>query len=113
MPGLKGRRTGREIELPVMFAARPEDLVVVVGNAQHKLWWRNLDPDGTVELVGRRRDVSPARAHVLRPGDDGYDQAIQAYRVRWPRARIGADTLIVRLVSVVDAHAQHDGTLGV
>jgi hypothetical protein len=81
---LHGRNSGREIELPVMFAARGEDLVVAVGNARHKMWWRNLDPVGPVQLVGPFGAVTRARAQVLRPGEDRYAEAIRPTALAGP-----------------------------
>src|SRR5262245_29521188 len=37
-----GQRTGRPIVLPVMYARRDERVVVLVGGAEQKTWWRNF-----------------------------------------------------------------------
>jgi hypothetical protein len=82
--GYAGRRTGRRYELPVMAAARGEDLVVLVGGAAGKTWWRNLD-DGARDVTVRRdgRDL-PCRARLLRAGDPGRGDAAAAYRAAFP-----------------------------
>ena len=46
-PGLRelryrGRRSGRSIALPVMYARDGNRFVVLVGNAPGKSWWRNF-----------------------------------------------------------------------
>ncbi len=94
--GYAGRRTGRRHELPVMAAPRGEDLVVLVGRAAGKNWWRNLD-DGPRDVTVRRdgRDL-PCRARLLRAGDPGRDDAAAAYRAAFPRVTVApGDPLVI------------------
>lgn len=58
-----GRRSGRRITSPLLYARDGQDLVVVAsagGQAKHPTWWLNLraNPEATVELGRERRDVS-------------------------------------------------------
>jgi hypothetical protein len=79
-----------------MAAPRGEDLVVLVGGAAGKTWWRNLD-DGPRDVTVRRdgRDL-PRRARLLRAGDPGRDDAAAAYRAAFPRVAVApGDPLVV------------------
>jgi hypothetical protein len=92
-----GRRTGRAYRLPVQYAAGAGDLVVVPGRAERKSWWRNLA--GPVTPVEALVDGAwrPATAALLRPGDDGYAEALAVYRSRWARVRLPEDQPVVRV----------------
>jgi hypothetical protein len=51
-----GRRSGRRITVPVLYAARRDTLVVLVGDAADKQWWRNFrqpDPSRSAAADGR------------------------------------------------------------
>ena len=54
-----GRNSGRPIKLIVAYRrVSPNELVVRVGGAKYKTWWRNCYPDGgpiTVHLDGAQR----------------------------------------------------------
>ncbi len=61
-----GRRSGRRITTPLLYARDGQDLVVVAsagGQAKHPAWWLNLrsNPQASVE-VGRERLEVTARA---------------------------------------------------
>ena len=93
---VRGSVSGRTFELPVQYAEDGDGLVVVPGRPQGKTWWRNLEQPAPVELVLRGRRLH-GRAQVLRYGEPGYASAIDAYRARWPRARLTEDNLVVRV----------------
>ncbi|MGY1666722.1 nitroreductase/quinone reductase family protein [Geodermatophilus sp. SYSU D00696] len=94
--GYTGRRTGRRYELPVMTAPDGADLVVLVGGAAGKTWWRNL-AEGPVDITVRRDGQDePRRARLLLPGSPGRDDAVAAYRSAFPRVTVApADPLVV------------------
>src|SRR5262245_43763444 len=46
-----GRRTGRSVRLPVMYAQSGELLVVLVGGPQAKQWWRNFRQPHPVQVL--------------------------------------------------------------
>ncbi len=61
-----GRRSGRRITTPLLYARDGQNLVVIAsaaGQAKHPAWWLNLraNPQATVE-VGRERLEAIARA---------------------------------------------------
>ncbi|NEM04414.1 nitroreductase/quinone reductase family protein [Geodermatophilus normandii] len=84
--GYTGRRTGRRLELPVMAAPDGDDLVVLVGDAVGKTWWRNLEDGPRV-----------VRARLLRPGEPGRDDAVAAHRAALPRVAGAPDDPLVGL----------------
>ena len=98
--GYAGRRTGRRYELPVMTAPAGDRLVVLVGDAAGKTWWRNLE-DGPRDVTVRRsgRDLS-CRARLLRHGDTGREEAVSAYRAAFPRVTVAPGDPVVVLEPV-------------
>ena len=63
----RGRKTGKERTVPLLYLPDGNDLVVVASNggtATHPTWWLNLqaDPEATVEVGGRRMRVRARRA---------------------------------------------------
>lgn len=94
--GLRGRRTGRSVELPVRFAAGPDGIVVVPGRSATKAWWRNLDPPAPVVVV-QEGCWWTGRAELLRDGESGYGAALATYRRRWPRVRVAEGDPLVRV----------------
>jgi hypothetical protein len=82
-PGLRelryrGHRSGRQIALPVMYAQSGDRFVVLVGNAPAKTWWRNFETPTPVE-VRRGRRVRHGIGWIVRPGEDGYAEAVRVY----------------------------------
>ncbi|HEU4422012.1 MAG TPA: hypothetical protein VFR67_05655 [Pilimelia sp.] len=80
--------------LPVMYARQGGDLIILVGGAAGKAWWRNFRRPYEVharlaglwyEGIGR---TVPARA-------EGRPTAGYAYHARFPRVRIDADPFVM------------------
>ncbi len=65
----QGRKTGRWRSLPCMYARDGQDLYVVPGQPDRKVWWRNLRQPTPVRLClqGRDLEASPPPAATLRP----------------------------------------------
>lgn len=93
---LRGVRSGRWFRLPVMFATDPSGLVVVPGRPETKRWWRNLRRPAEVDVL---RDGTWCRAHaeLLPAGGPEHDAALEAYRRRWPRAKLPDAVPVVRI----------------
>jgi hypothetical protein len=54
-----GRRSGRQISLPVGYEAHgPDQLTITVGRPSGKVWWRNLRDVAPVSLVLRGSHMS-------------------------------------------------------
>lgn len=93
-----GRRSGKLHTIPVQYAVDGDDLVVLVGDAGRKVWWRSLRGGGevTVRLGGRTR---PGVARVVE-GDAAAERALGVYLSRFPRvakvtAAAGARAVLV------------------
>ena len=85
-PGLRelryrGRRSGRSIALPVMYARDGNRFVVLVGNASGKSWWRNFQTPAPVE-VRRGRRLRRGTGRIIRPDEEGYAEAVRIYAAR-------------------------------
>ena len=76
-----GRRSGRRITVPVLYAARRDTLVVLVGDAADKQWWRNFRQPRPVQVRCRGRTFS-ATARVVARSDSVYATAASAYQER-------------------------------
>lgn len=97
---IRGRRTRRVLTFPVQYAVAGDDLVVVPGHADRKTWWRNLRVPGTpTEVLIDGRWVA-AGAQVVMAGEHGYEDAVAAYRLRWPHAGPGVWEPVVVLQGV-------------
>ena len=93
-----GRRTGKHCTIPVMYARAGGTLLVNVGMAERKRWWRNLQGGAPVEVLVQRRS-SRGLADAI-TGDQALT-ALDQYVTRFPRAaRPGRDPrrlVIVRI----------------
>jgi hypothetical protein len=94
----QGRRTGRTIALPVMYAIHGTDVVVLIGDAGHKQWWRNFIRPGPVEIRrGKQRLAGEGR--IVAPTEAGYDAAWKAYLARQHVDSQPGDRLLVITIS--------------
>jgi deazaflavin-dependent oxidoreductase (nitroreductase family) len=98
-PGLcvltyRGRRTGRRVTLPVVYARDGDRIVVLVGDAPDKQWWRNFTSPAPVEV---RRGVRSrtGTARVVPPDDPSYPTAWRAYHERHHIDRQPTDRLLL------------------
>lgn len=82
---LRGRRSGRTIVLPVMYAVDDEALVIVAAHASKKRWWRNLVDPARVEVCIAGVERSGV-GRVLEGDRVARGRAIRAYLQRFPRA---------------------------
>lgn len=69
-----GRRTGRAVALPVIYARHGQRYVVVAGDAPRKRWWRNFTDPRPVEVrhggrlhTGTCRVLAPTTRPTGRP----------------------------------------------
>jgi hypothetical protein len=93
-----GRRTGQRIELPVLYAASGDALVVLVGDAVDKRWWRNfIQPRRvTVRSHGRR---FTATGRLVPASDPDFSRLAEVYRDRH-RVSVRADDRLLVLTPV-------------
>jgi NADPH:quinone reductase len=77
-----GRRSGKQRTLPVMYAEDPDGLIIFVGRAQTKAWWRNLRAGAAVRVRLRHREYEAQGDVVM------HDPSLAGrYLERFPRAR--------------------------
>ncbi|GAA3832527.1 hypothetical protein [Nocardioides panacisoli] len=93
---VRGVTSGRAIELPVMYAADDDGLVVLPGRPESKRWWRNLRTAAPVAVLRDGRWTA-GEGVVLRDADDGYARALESYRRRWPRTKVPDGAPLVRI----------------
>lgn len=90
----RGRRTGRTVALPVLYARHGERLVVVVGDAASKRWWRNFTEAAPVQ-VRRGGQLRTGTGRVVPADDASYEPAWRAYVQNQHVPREPADQLLI------------------
>lgn len=98
----QGRKTGRWYSLPCMYARDGQDLFIVPGQPDRKLWWRNLRQPTPVRLRLQGRDLDGTATASSDP--EAVAAGLRRYLARYPKA---ARPLGVRL----DANGTLDGTV--
>ncbi|RZU73031.1 hypothetical protein EV384_1424 [Micromonospora kangleipakensis] len=78
---------GRDISLPVLYAATDDRYVVLVGDASDKRWWRHFRRPGPVE-VRRGGRCRTGLGRILTPPDSAFGAAADVY-VRRHAVRVG------------------------
>jgi hypothetical protein len=72
-----GRRTGRRYTIPVGYHEMPDALVILVGDAPAKQWWRNYREPGGIEVWLRNRSRHGV-ARVLPAGSAEFRARLEA-----------------------------------
>ncbi len=97
--GVQGRKSGRWYRFPVQYLEDGGRLLIWVGNADRKRWWRNLETRPEVQMVlhGRERTGT---ARIIR--GDATPEA-RAYAAAFPRLvrKIGGMTPDEVMIEVV------------
>ncbi|NYD58055.1 hypothetical protein BKA08_002293 [Nocardioides marinisabuli] len=93
---VRGRRTGRTHQVPVRYAVDLEGALVVVPR-DGTSWWCNVHrPTAAVEVLWQGEWL-PAYAEPLVPGHPDHEEAWATYSLRWPRAHLPANGVVVRV----------------
>jgi hypothetical protein len=87
-------RSGRRVTLPVMYAIDGSDVVVLVGDAPAKRWWRAFRRPHYVQ-IRRGGAVRAGTGRVIRPDDDRYESAATAYEHRHGMRPVGNDQMVL------------------
>ena len=87
-------RSGRTVELPVMYATDGTGLVVLVGDAPEKTWWRAFREPGTVR-IRRGGTVRHGTARVLAQDDPRCTEATDAYERRHGIRPVDTDRVVL------------------
>jgi hypothetical protein len=87
-----GNRTGNEYTLPVQYAGAQHGLVVMVGDAETKTWWRNFIDMGQVHVLLKGTWV-PMTAHALRGEEEpeAVTPLLRSYAIRFPKVAKSLD----------------------
>ena len=87
-------RAGRDVALPVLYAARDNRFVVLIGDAPDKWWWRHfIDPSAVAVRRGRQRRAGSGR--VVTADDPAYAAAWRTYFERHHVAWESTDRLLL------------------
>lgn len=87
-----GRRSGRQITTPTQYARVGDDVVILVGHPERKVWWRNFREEGPIEVLLQRR-WQPRSARAVVGADEPEEAAplLEAYLERFPKAARALD----------------------
>lgn len=89
-----GARSGRSVVLPVMYAQRGEQLVVLVGGADQKQWWRSFAQPIPVRVL-LRGDIRTGIGHLEAVGAAGRAEAAAIYAARFPDLPVEDGPMVV------------------
>lgn len=89
-----GVRSGREVVLPVMYAKRDNQLVILVGGAKDKRWWRNFTKPHPVRVLLRGVDRGGV-GHVVAVDAADRRLATDIYATRFPKLLPEHDPLVL------------------
>ena len=89
-----GVKSGRSVVLPVMYARRADRVVVLVGGADQKTWWRNFVRPNRVRvlLAGTARTGT---GHVVDLSSRERTEAARIYGARYPDIPVETDPMVV------------------
>jgi F420H(2)-dependent quinone reductase len=90
----RGRRSERRIDVPVLYATRGDALIVLIGDAPDKQWWRNFRLPRDVEVRCRGRTLT-ATGRILAHTDPAYHEAAKTYQERHQVAPGPGDRLLI------------------
>jgi len=77
-----GKRTGKTIRLPVIYAQDDGTVAVLVGDAGHKTWWRNFSLPRPVD-VRIKAATHHGTAVLARAGSDEFAWGLSLYTRRF------------------------------
>ena len=90
-----GRVSGHSITLPVQCARNHSQVVIYVGHAPGKQWWRNFT-DGHDVQVRVSGTSYLGRGHVVGIAHPARASAEQVYRRRYPKVEVArADPMVI------------------
>lgn len=89
-----GVRSGREIVLPVMYAQRDDQVVVLVGAPESKHWWRNFTQPHPVQLWLRGK-ARTGTGHVVARSAPSRPEAARIYTSKFPDLPALDDPMVV------------------
>jgi hypothetical protein len=77
-----GRRTGKPVRLPVIYAREGGTVAVLIGDAKHKTWWRNFSTPRPID-VRIKAGTYRGTATLARTGSEDFARGISLYTHRF------------------------------
>lgn len=100
----QARLSGRHIALPVSYARMGDSIVVRVGRADTKTWWRNFRTPRPLSVLLDGRWYR-GTGHVAQPDSLEYEQSAAVYQAAFPRVRMpSTDPIVVIELAGGDEH---------
>jgi hypothetical protein len=87
-------RGQQQVVLPVMYAQRGSTVVVLVGGAQRKRWWRSFATPRVVHVLLRGTGRT-GLGRVVMPGSADRADAATIYTIRHPKIPVEQDPIVV------------------
>lgn len=82
----RGHRTGEQHVTPTRYVQQGDDLLIFVGRAETKAWWRNFRTDRDIEVLVRGRwQAMRARAVVGKDEPETMVPLLDGYLKRFPK----------------------------
>ena len=82
----RGQRTGEQHVTPTQYVQQGDDLLIFVGRAETKSWWRNFRTDRDIEVLVRGRwQAMRARAVVGKDEPETMVPLLDGYLKRFPK----------------------------
>ena len=82
-----GHRSGRVIVTPTQYVTSGDDVVILVGRAESKAWWRNFNEPRDIDVLVRGTWRAMTAQVVLGAADpDTAAPLLETYLARFPRA---------------------------
>ena len=91
---LTGRRSGRAVRLPVQYARDADRVVVNVGHAAGKRWWRSFINPHPVRVHACGATLMGI-GRLVHTGDADRTETERVYRRRYPKATLSTNDPIV------------------
>ena len=84
-----GRSSGRTYTFPVQYVEQDGTVLVLVGRARSKTWWRNLREPSAVRMRLRGRDIGGTARALVDP--EAVADGLRTYIRRFPRSARSLD----------------------
>jgi hypothetical protein len=95
-----GARSRRPVVLPVMYAQQGDRLVVLVGGADHKLWWRSFTQPHPLQVL-LRGEVRTGTGRIVAASTPGRAEAAAIYAARFPELPVQDDPIVLITLDAV------------
>ena len=91
-----GRRSGRQFIMPAQYVEHGADVLILVGHAEAKTWWRNFRDGRDLDVLIRRTwGMMTARAGVGADEPETIAPLLDAYLQRFPKAARSRGAVVV------------------